>query len=131
MAEYKGKLLKGLFVSAKNIIMNSGRNYEDEMLTPAVVDEATVTSDVTIGSITFKIYSNGTKQIRIANSGLATSGYTSAAIIPSQFRPSVSITVFGISWGGGNIRPMALVADGRIQIYASANAGLDITADYI
>lgn len=131
MAEYKAKLLKGLFVKAKNIIMSSGRNYEEEMLTPSVVDEATVTTDTTIGNINFKIYSNGIKQVRIANSGVPTSGYTSAAIIPAKFRPSVSVTVFGVSWGGGNIRPVALVSDGRMQVYASANAGLDITADYV
>lgn len=131
MAEYKGKLLKGLFVSAKNIIMNSGKNYEDEMLAPSIVDEATVTSDTTIGSINFKLYSNGMKQVRIANNAVPTSGYTSSYVIPEAFRPLVSVTVFGVSWGGGNIRPMALVADGRIQVYASANAGLDITAIYI
>lgn len=116
---------------ASKCMLDEQHNVKQALTTPYVVSEQTVTSDTTIGSITFKIYSNGTKQVRIANSGVPTSGYTSGYIIPETFRPSVSATVFGVSWGGGNIRPIALVADGRIQVYASANAGLDITATYI
>ena len=116
---------------ASKCMLDEQHNVKQALTTPYVVSEQTVTSDTTIGSITFKIYSNGTKQVRIANSGVPTSGYTSGYIIPEAFRPSVSVTVFGVSWGGGNIRPIALVADGRMQIYASTNAGLDITATYI
>ena len=131
MAEYKGKLLKGLFTQAKNVLLSSNVNIDDALNSVSVIDEATVTSDATLGSINYKKYSNGIKQVRIANAGVTTSGYNSGYITPDAFKPAVSVTVFGVSWGGGNVRPIVLVADGRIQVYASANAGLDITATYI
>ena len=31
MAEYKGKLLRGLFTQAKNVLMNSGKTVEETM----------------------------------------------------------------------------------------------------
>ena len=131
MAEYKGKLLKGLFTQAKNVLLSSNVNIDDALNSVSVIDEATVTSDATLGSINYKKYSNGIKQVRIANAGVTTSGYTSGYITPDAFKPAVSVTVFGVSWGGGNIRSLALNSDGRVSIYASANAGLDITAIYI
>jgi hypothetical protein len=131
MAEYKGKLLKGLFTQAKNVLLSNGENVDDALNTVTIVDEANVTSDTTLGSINFKKFSNGVKQVRIANSGVTSSGYTSGYIIPDAFKPKTSVTLFGVSWGGGNIRPLALNADGRISVYASTNGGLDITAIYI
>lgn len=119
-------------VKASNCIMSDEQtSVEDALKTPTVVDSTEVTSDTTLGTITFRKYSNGVKQVRIATSTVTTSGYTSGYIIPTAFRPNVSTTLFGVSWGGGNVRPMALLTDGRVQAYASANAGLDITAIYM
>ena len=116
---------------ASKCMLDEQHSVEQALTTPYIIDEATVTSDTTIGSINLKIYSNGIKQVRIANANVTTSGYTSGYIIPEAFRPKVSTTVFGVSWGGGNIRPFALNSDGRVSIYASTNAGLDITAIYM
>ena len=43
MAEYKGKLLKGIFESAKNVILSNGENVEEK--TPKSISLDMVTSD--------------------------------------------------------------------------------------
>ena len=44
MAEYKGKLLKGLFIKAKDVLLNDGNNLQDKTAKKIVIPS--VSSDV-------------------------------------------------------------------------------------
>ena len=98
------------------------------------ISSQNVNSD-TFGTVSFILYRNGLKIVRIQSSSLV-SGTLIENCIPSSYMPLYNVTELKAAWGGTSIddyRPISLMADGRIQVgpAKSSKIGLDCLILYI
>lgn len=99
MAEYKAKLLSGLFVKAKNVLMSNGTNIDN-------VDAETVDANVFCQ-----------KSLHTVNISAQYYLISQASAIPERFRPSTQQSTIG--WNYSDSQPCVFTIQTSGAIYVT------------